>query len=73
VIAPSLDDLEAGQPIDLAIWTGDGEIGPYSSAIRPIGRMAYAPERDPSTRCPCKSNRPLNDAFPNYLASGMLQ
>jgi len=50
VVGCDFYDLEAGQPVELAVWTGDSEIGPHASTVRPIGTMAYNPERDLSTR-----------------------
>ncbi|MFP4539074.1 MAG: cold shock domain-containing protein [Dichotomicrobium sp.] len=39
------DDLEKGQPVELALWSGDSDIGPHASTVRPIGAMEYDPER----------------------------
>ncbi len=45
VVDYAYDDLEKGQPVELAVWSGDSEIGPHASTVRPIGAMEYEPER----------------------------
>jgi ribosomal subunit interface protein len=50
VVDYDFDDLEKGQPVELAVWTGDSEIGPHASTVRPIGSMEYNPERDMTPR-----------------------
>jgi len=45
VVDHDFDELKKGQPVELAVWRGDSEIGPHASTVRPIGAMEYDPER----------------------------